>query len=182
MQTYNKVQPRNRQAHGKPGLSAEVHTCIENQCTVLAFMLAQTNDSTCAHISECNSFHASCTFLKNVNVAHALETCGNVQVPAHHVYHGVPKFWTYGSVCCACAQRPGLPRHALMFTLRSQKYITFSTGLKLRYPTAHHVHTQIQTCARKYCFEKSTSGAMRTDAPGVRDMRRVPVPLSAGTT
>ena len=21
----------------------------------------------------------------------------------------VPKFWTYGSVCCACAQRPGLP-------------------------------------------------------------------------
>jgi hypothetical protein len=23
---------------------------------------------------------------------------------------GVPRFWTYGSVCCACAQRPGLPR------------------------------------------------------------------------
>jgi hypothetical protein len=25
-------------------------------------------------------------------------------------YRGVPKFWTYGSVCFACAQRPGLPR------------------------------------------------------------------------
>ena len=25
-------------------------------------------------------------------------------------YRGIPKFWTYGSVCCACAQRPGLPR------------------------------------------------------------------------
>jgi hypothetical protein len=26
------------------------------------------------------------------------------------LYHRLPKFWTYGSVCCACAQRPGLPR------------------------------------------------------------------------
>ena len=26
------------------------------------------------------------------------------------LYHRVPKFWTYGSVCCACTQRPGLPR------------------------------------------------------------------------
>ncbi len=26
------------------------------------------------------------------------------------VDRGVPKFSTYGSVCCACAQRPGLPR------------------------------------------------------------------------
>ena len=25
-------------------------------------------------------------------------------------YNRVPKFWTHGSVCCACAQRPGLPR------------------------------------------------------------------------
>ncbi len=25
-------------------------------------------------------------------------------------YRRVPKFWTYGSVCCACARRPGLPR------------------------------------------------------------------------
>ncbi len=25
-------------------------------------------------------------------------------------YRGVPKFSPYGSVCCACAQRPGLPR------------------------------------------------------------------------
>jgi hypothetical protein len=24
--------------------------------------------------------------------------------------HRVPKCWTYGSVCCACAQRPSLPR------------------------------------------------------------------------
>jgi hypothetical protein len=28
----------------------------------------------------------------------------------HHLYRQVPKFWTYGSVCCECAQRPGLPR------------------------------------------------------------------------
>ena len=32
----------------------------------------------------------------------------------------VPKFWTYGSVCCACAQRPGLPRQSSR-TLRSQE-------------------------------------------------------------
>jgi hypothetical protein len=25
-------------------------------------------------------------------------------------HRGVPTFWTYGSVCCACAQRLGLPR------------------------------------------------------------------------
>ncbi len=25
-------------------------------------------------------------------------------------YTRVPKFWTHGSVCCACAQRPGMPR------------------------------------------------------------------------
>ena len=36
-------------------------------------------------------------------------------------YRRVPKFWTYGSVCCACAQRPGLPRQAFSRTLRSQK-------------------------------------------------------------
>ena len=26
------------------------------------------------------------------------------------LYRGVSKFWAYGSVWCACAQRPGLPR------------------------------------------------------------------------
>ena len=25
-------------------------------------------------------------------------------------YRRVPKFWTHDSACCACAQRPGLPR------------------------------------------------------------------------
>ncbi len=25
-------------------------------------------------------------------------------------YRGVPKFWAYGSVCCACARRSGLTR------------------------------------------------------------------------
>ncbi len=29
---------------------------------------------------------------------------------AHRAIPPVPNFWTYGSVCCACAQRPGLPR------------------------------------------------------------------------
>ena len=32
---------------------------------------------------------------------------------SHSIAHRgvpVPKLWTYGSVCCACAQRPGLPR------------------------------------------------------------------------
>jgi hypothetical protein len=28
-------------------------------------------------------------------------------------YRGIPKFSPYGSVCCACAQRPGLPRVSL---------------------------------------------------------------------
>ena len=30
--------------------------------------------------------------------------------PCMALYRWVPKFWTYGSVCCACAQRPSLPR------------------------------------------------------------------------
>ncbi len=50
---------------------------------------------------------------------------------------GVSKFSPYGSVCCACAQRPGLPRQSFSRTLRSQNknYNTFSMGPKLRYPT-----------------------------------------------
>ncbi len=37
-----------------------------------------------------------------------LEVCVRSRLSC--VYRQVPKFWTYGSVCCACAQRPGLPR------------------------------------------------------------------------
>ena len=33
-----------------------------------------------------------------------------VFVTTAYRYRRVPKFWTYGLVCCACAQRPGLPR------------------------------------------------------------------------
>jgi hypothetical protein len=33
---------------------------------------------------------------------------GAMESKQHH--RRVPKFWTYDSVCCACAQRPGLPR------------------------------------------------------------------------
>jgi hypothetical protein len=39
--------------------------------------------------------------------------CKHTNIPTYmhiHTYRRVPKFWTYGSVCCACAQRPGLPR------------------------------------------------------------------------
>ena len=40
-----------------------------------------------------------------------------------HGPHGIicsgPKFWTHGSVCCACAQRPGLPRQSFSRTLTS---------------------------------------------------------------
>jgi hypothetical protein len=36
-------------------------------------------------------------------------------------YCRVPKFSPYGSVCCACAQRPGLPRQSFSRTLMSQK-------------------------------------------------------------
>ncbi len=37
------------------------------------------------------------------------------------VYHRVPKFSPYGSVCCACAQRPGLPPQSFSRMLRSQQ-------------------------------------------------------------
>ena len=37
----------------------------------------------------------------------------------------VPKCWAYGSVCCACAQRPGLPRQSFSRTLRSPKHNIF---------------------------------------------------------
>jgi hypothetical protein len=40
---------------------------------------------------------------------------------ANSKYHRVPKFWTYGSVCCSCAQRHGLPRQSFSRTQRSQK-------------------------------------------------------------
>jgi hypothetical protein len=49
-------------------------------------------------------------------------------------YPRVPKFRTYGSVCCACAQRPGLPCQSFSRTLRSQKHNIFSMGPTLRYP------------------------------------------------
>ena len=49
-------------------------------------------------------------------------------------FRRVPTFCTYGSVCCACAQRPGLPRGRQSFlrTLRSHKTlnIVFFNGSK----------------------------------------------------
>ena len=39
--------------------------------------------------------------------------CGRqfIKYVCHHFSNRwVPTFWTHGSVCCACAQRPGLPR------------------------------------------------------------------------
>jgi hypothetical protein len=77
--------------------------------------------------------------------------------------HGVPKFWTYGSVYFACAQRSGLPRVSLRLarlphtassaqrsrrlcstraaarvllalTEVTKKHICFSMGPQLRYP------------------------------------------------
>jgi hypothetical protein len=39
-----------------------------------------------------------------------------------------PKFLPYGSVCCACAQRPGLLRQSFSRTLRSQKGYYFFNG------------------------------------------------------
>ena len=44
-----------------------------------------------------------CLGLPHPPIGHPL--CGTCFVQ----YHRVPKFWTHGSVCCACAQRPGLP-------------------------------------------------------------------------
>ena len=46
-------------------------------------------------------------------------------------YRRVPKYSPYGSVCCACARRPGLLAHANV--TKNIKY--FSMGPKLRYPT-----------------------------------------------
>ena len=36
-------------------------------------------------------------------------------------FRRVPTFWTYGPLCCACAQRPGLPRQSFSRSQRSQK-------------------------------------------------------------
>ncbi len=47
----------------------------------------------------------------------------------------VPKNSPYGSVCCACAQRPGLPRASPSRARGGHKNIVlFSKGPKLRYP------------------------------------------------
>jgi hypothetical protein len=46
--------------------------------------------------------------------------------PSRARYHRVPKFWTYGSVCCACAEV-------------TANIILFSMGPKLRYPTVARV-------------------------------------------
>ena len=43
----------------------------------------------------------------------------------HVRYCGVPKFWAYGSVCCACVKMPGLPRQPFSRMLRSQNIIVF---------------------------------------------------------
>ena len=52
----------------------------------------------------------------------------------YQLYHGVPKFSPYGSVCCACYQRPGLTRQSFSRMLRSQKCTIFSMGPKRRHP------------------------------------------------
>jgi hypothetical protein len=51
----------------------------------------------------------------------ALQLDDHVSEAGKMTYRRVPKFWTYGSACCACAQRSGLPRQSFLRTLRSQK-------------------------------------------------------------
>ena len=46
--------------------------------------------------------------------------------------HRVPKFSPYGSVCCACAQRPGLPRQSVSRTLRPENTKYFFNGSKTK--------------------------------------------------
>jgi hypothetical protein len=48
----------------------------------------------------------------NTPPAHSQQGClsRDVETLKRHQYHRVPKFSPNGSVCCACAQRPGLPR------------------------------------------------------------------------
>ena len=63
-------------------------------------------------------------------------------------YRRVPEFTPYGSVCCACAERPGLPRQSFSRTLRSQKHNIFSMGPKRRYPAVTN------TTATAYLIKK----------------------------
>ncbi len=49
------------------------------------------------------------------------EKCMLLVSEMSYMYHQVPKFSPYGSVCYACAQRPGLPRQSFLRTLTSQK-------------------------------------------------------------
>ncbi len=53
--------------------------------------------------------------------AHAVATV-QISDSFYRQYRRVPKFSPYGSVCCACAQRPGFPpRQSFSRTLTSQK-------------------------------------------------------------
>ncbi len=57
-----------------------------------------------------DGFVPSCMCVGFTDAAPSTWTADGTKLLVLGGYHRVHKFWTYGSVCCACAQRPGLPR------------------------------------------------------------------------
>ena len=64
-----------------------------------------------------------------------------------HWFRRVPKFGTYGSVCCACAQRPGLPRQSFSRTQRSQKtsysFLCFAAIICMHWFRSSHAQLEL---------------------------------------
>ena len=94
-----------------------------------------------------------------------------------------PKHWTYGSVCYACAERPGLPRQAFLRTLRSQKHNIIFNGSKTlgtpRY-TQRTVLEMRRSSALRSCSARRDKSASITSSPGFADIGLLVACTTAG--
>ena len=70
-------------------------------------------------------------------------------------YRRVPKFWTHGSVCCACAQRPGLPRachSGLLACLALQAVVSAHVAFAARARLFQSFSRTLRSRKTLYCF------------------------------
>ena len=105
----------------------------------LVVILLCYNDS----VLQCQYFyilHAACTFGMRCKA-----TLWDVVVEWCSFYRWVPKFSPYGSVCYACAQRPGLPRASPSRARRGHKshVYYFSMGPKLRHTAVPNIRRYV---------------------------------------
>ncbi len=103
-----------RHTPATPSLSPMMFELCADVMRYVLTLLGHVDMDACGGLGDLNSFGLPTLAKELLVVLKAINTSPlnilAVQVRCTHSYRWAPKFLSYGSVCCACAQRPGLPR------------------------------------------------------------------------